>query len=49
MAQEYQNIHSFIKHILKKTAYVNIFKVTKNQDCKHSEQKTYFKNKAKTG
>ena len=27
----------------KKNAYVNIFKVTKNQDCKHSKQKTYFK------
>lgn len=38
-------MHSFIKHILKKKkkAYVNIFKVTKNQDCKHSKQKTYFK------
>ena len=27
----------------KKKAYVKIFKVTKNQDCKHSKQKTYFK------
>ena len=33
----------FYQAYTKKNAYVNIFKVSKNQDCKHTKQKTYFK------